>query len=280
MINTNQTHLTKDDKWNQWFAGLTDGDGCFYINKKEKNVSYEITTHTTDVRVLYMIKNQLKAGSVTLRSGSNSVRYRIKQKMVILEIVNRLNGKLYNPARINQFKSVCALYNIPYIEAPALISKQDGYLSGLIDSDGSFTISVSNSSFENSQLSGVQGRILRLTNAKGFNQISLKVTSSYKDYLERIKESYNYGTIFLENANLKNKSPNHKYHLTLRSEEDFQSLYEYLKKNPLKSVKMHRMRLVLLYFKYKRLKYHLYPVGTIESKIWAKFSKSWYKYSY
>lgn len=285
MINTNQTqislnNLNKDDKWNQWFAGLTDGDGYFYINKKEKSVSYEITTHTTDARVLYMVKNKLKAGSVILRSGSNSVRYRIKQKIVILDIINRLNGKLYNPARIVQFKNVCALYNIPYIEHPALISNQDGYLSGLIDSDGSLTISVSHSSAENSQLSGVQGRIIRLTNAKGFNQISLKITSSYKDYLELIKQSYNYGTIYLEKANLKNKSPNNKYHWTLHSEEDFQSLYEYLKKNPLKSVKMHRIRLVLLYFKYKMLKYHLKPAGTIESKIWAKFSKSWYKYSY
>jgi len=22
---------TNSDKWNRWFAGLTDGDGCFYI---------------------------------------------------------------------------------------------------------------------------------------------------------------------------------------------------------------------------------------------------------
>ena len=57
-------------------------------------------------------------------------------------------------------------------------------------------------------------------------------------------------------------------------------MYEYLKKNPLKSVKMHRMRLVLLYFKYKNLNYHLKKEGNIEAKIWAKFAKSWYKYSY
>jgi hypothetical protein len=39
MINLNITqifmnNLNNDDKWNQWFAGLTDGDGCFYIAKK------------------------------------------------------------------------------------------------------------------------------------------------------------------------------------------------------------------------------------------------------
>lgn len=43
---------------------------------------------------------------------------------------------------------------------------------------------------------------------------------------------------------------------------------------------MHRMRLVLLYFKYKSLKYHLKDANTIEAKIWRKLAKSWYKYSY
>ena len=57
-------------------------------------------------------------------------------------------------------------------------------------------------------------------------------------------------------------------------------LYEYFKKNPLKSLKMHRMRLILFYFKYKKLKYHLKPAGTLEAKIWSKFAESWYKYSY
>jgi hypothetical protein len=270
----------RKDRWNQWFAGLTDGDGCFYIDKKEKTVSYEITTHTTDVRVLYIIKNEFKAGSVTLRSGSNSVRYRIKQKAVILDIVKRLNGKLYNPARVLQFQNVCALYDIEYIQPPALILKDDGYLSGLIDSDGSIVISVSRSSASDSQISGVQGRITRLTNAKGFSQISLKVTSSYKAYLEIIKDSYGFGTVYISKANKKNKNPNNIYNWTIKSEENFQYMYEYLKKNPLKSVKMHRMRLVLLYFKYTNLKYHLKKEGNIEAKIWAKFAKSWYKYSY
>ena len=123
MINTNITknfmkNLNNDDKWNQWFAGLTDGDGCFYITKKEKTVSYEITAHATDIRLLYNIKNKLKAGSVTLRSGSQSVRYRIKQQSIIIDIVKRLNGKLYNPARIIQFKDVCFLYNIALFNHP------------------------------------------------------------------------------------------------------------------------------------------------------------------
>lgn len=274
-------NISKDyDKWNQWFAGFTDGDGSFCISRKENSVSFEITTHVTDARVLGIVKNKLKAGTVKPRSGSKSVRYRVKQKAVILDIIKRLNGKLRNPARIAQFKQVCAMHNVQYIEPPSLISKEDGYLSGLIDSDGSFAMSVSNSSEADSQISGVEGKIIRLINAKGFSQISLKATSSYKAYLDNIADSYNYGTVYREQANKKNRNPKDKHHWTIKSYEDFHLLYEYVKKNPLKTVKLHRMRLSLLYFKYKALNYHLKPAGTIESKVWAKFAKSWYKYSY
>lgn len=278
------THVFKqsfsNDKWNQWFAGITDGDGCFYISKKENDVSYEISTHVTDVRVLYSIKNQLKAGSIRLRSGSKSVRFRVKQKKVILDIVQRLNGKLRNPIRSSQLQQVCQLYNILYIPSANFISKHDAYLSGLIDSDGSLSISVSHSSAFDSQISGVEGRIVRLSHAKGFNQISVKVTSSHKSYLDMIQQSYGWGKVFLEKRNSKNKNPNHKYHWIIRSKLEFEELYEYTKKYPLKSVKMHQMRLTLFYFKYKSLNYHLQPKGTLEAKIWTKFAKSWYKYSY
>lgn len=279
-MNTISTANVKEEKWNQWFAGLTDGDGCFYISQKEQSVSYEITTHVTDIRLMYDIKNKLKSGSVRLRSGSHSVRYRVKNNKAILDIVQRLNGKLYNPVRIIQFQNVCRLYNISYIQAPLQISKHDSYLSGLIDSDGSFAISVSHSTAENSQISGVEGRIVRLTHSRGFNQISLKVTSSFKDYLEKIENSYSFGKIYEEKSNVRNKRPNSTYHWILRSEQEFQVIYEYAKKNPLKSLKMHRLRLARLYFKYKNLKYHLKPTGSLEARIWAKFAKSWYKYSY
>lgn len=270
----------KIEKWNQWFAGVTDGDGCFYINKKENNVSYEITTAITDIRILYSIKNTLKTGTIKKRSGSQSVRYRTKQKTALIEIVNRLNGRLYNKMRLNQFRNVCQLLDIPFLPSPAPISNQNAYLSGLIDADGSISISVSKSTFQNSQTIGVQGRIDRLANARGFCQISAKVTSIDSPKISLIQSSYGFGNIFIEKPNIKNRSPQPKYHWTVQSYEDFSKLVNYLKINPLKSGKMHRIRLVFFYFKYKNLRYHLKPVNTIEFQIWSKFAKSWFKYSF
>lgn len=107
----------KSQKWDQWFAGLIDGDGCFYINQ-QKEISFELTTHTSDARIVYNIKNQLKAGSVKLRSGSNSIRYRVKQRATILDIVHRINGKVRNFTRCGQLKEVCQLLNIPIFYQP------------------------------------------------------------------------------------------------------------------------------------------------------------------
>ena len=275
--------LMNKELWNEWLAGIVDGDGCFYINKKENSISFEITTHITDIRVVTNIKNILKVGTVKKRSNSQSVRYRVKAKVAILDILNRLNGKLYNPARVTQFIAACEMVGItPRVTTePFLMEKKSyAYLAGLIDADGSLVLSVSGSTAEDSQRSGVHGKITRLTNSKTHNQISLKVTTSYKNYAELIQNTFGFGKIYAQKPNRKNKAPNSLYHWTVTSQQDFELLYEFLKKFPLKSLKMHRLRLSFLYFKYKRLKYHFKEAGTIEGKTWAKFANSWYKYSY
>jgi len=273
------TNVDREAKWNQWFAGLTDGDGCFYINKKEKSISYELTVHIFDSRVVYDIKNKLKAGYILKRSNSQSIRYRVKAREVIENIVDRLNGRLYNEARIKQFEKVCQLLNKQYITPSSRLSKDDGYLAGLIDSDGSLTINVSKSSKKDSQISGVQGRCLRLINSRGANQLRLTIASKYLNNVTLIQKSYKMGVVYTEKVN-NNRCPNEKHIWTLSSYTDFQILYEYLKKFPLKSTKMHRMRLVFIYFKYKELKYDLKESDSLEFKLWSKLCKAWFKYSF
>lgn len=266
------------ETWNDWLAGMTDGDGCFYINKKEKSISYEVTTHTMDKRILEDIKNKLKAGSVQPRSGSNSVRYRIKAKEVIHDILNRLNGRLYNKARLEQFKTACEMTGIKQKQSPPLLDKKSAYLAGLIDSDGTICITVSKVKKEDSTVSKNEGKILRLKNSRGNNQISLKVTSIDKDNIQLLKDSYGFGIVYKEPKACKAVSTRPKYNWKITSPEDFSRLYELLKKCPLKGVKMHRIRLVSIYFTYKDRKYHLAAQGTLEFKMWEKFCRLWYKF--
>jgi ubiquinol-cytochrome c reductase cytochrome b subunit len=277
----NQTtnNILKYDSWNEWFAGIVDGDGYFYINKKNE-ISFEITTSIIDIRILYNIQNKLNGGSIQIRSGSASVRYRVKQKQIILQIIHRLNGHLYTFKRLQQFEKCCKLLNLEFIPSLLNLDVNNKYLSGLIDSDGTISISVSKTNSKNSQLSGLAGKIKRLEQSRGNNQLYLKITSISEENLLIIKNSYYLGKIYIEKANKKNKVPNKKYHWTINSYEEFVYLYEYLKKNSLKSVKMHRIRLIYHYFHYKKLKYHLKEPTSVEYKIWSKFCKTWFKYSF
>jgi hypothetical protein len=268
----------KED-WNYWFAGLTDGDGCFYINKKEKSISFEITTHIIDARVLQIVKRQLQGGSVKPRSHCQGIRYRVKKITIILDIINRLNGKLHNTIRIEQLKQTCQMLSIEFINTAPKLNKNAPYIAGLLDSDGCFSISTCFATDKDSQESGVSGKITQLTNSKAYNQICGSITSVDLHVIEFLNSSYGFGVIYEEPPAKKNPTWKTKYHWTIRSEEEFVILYNLLKKYPLRSVKMHRVRLSMLYFRYKKLKYHLKSPATIEFKIWEKFCKSWFKYS-
>jgi hypothetical protein len=91
------------------------------------------------------------------------------------------------------------------------------------------------------------------------------------------------GRVFEEKANVKTKNPNPKYQWLVFTERDFRLLSNYFKRHPCKSKKRLRLRLVNIYFHYKKLKYHLMVKNkphSAEAKQWAKFCKLWYKYSF
>lgn len=198
-------YLKKNIIWDEWFAGVVDGDGYFYINKNNE-ISFELTTALVDLGILHNIKKKLKGGSIKSKSGSNSFRYRVKARLIIENIIHRLNGKLYNPARINQFEKVCDILKIRIKKSPYMLEMPNGYLAGLIDSDGTIAISVSKTSAILSQKPGKEGKIARLSKSRSCNQIYLKITSIYKEPLFLINRSYNFGSIYTEKKILRIKS--------------------------------------------------------------------------
>ena len=267
-------------RWNEWLAGITDGGGYLYFNQKEKSVSFEITTHMTDAKLLYNIKNMLGGGSVKLRANSKSMRYRVKERKIIIDVLNKINGKLYNQRRVEQFQQACALINLPPIESQVIIDNKSAYLSGLIDSDGKITIGVSNASAVNSILSGVEGKIQRFIYSRGSHQLTLKINGVDQAHIEMIHKSYGFGVIYNVQPGKKSKTAKPQYIWMVHTYEDFSILYELLKRYPLKSVKMHRIRLTPIYFKYRQLRYHCSKKDSPEFKQWEKFCRLWYKYSY
>jgi hypothetical protein len=100
----------KNKSFNEWLAGLIDGDGCFPLSKKGY-ASLEIVMETRDKHCLYLIKQKF-GGSVKLKSDVNFVRYRLHNKKGLLSLIESVNGLIRNPTRLIQLGKVCDQYNI------------------------------------------------------------------------------------------------------------------------------------------------------------------------
>ncbi|WP_370464602.1 LAGLIDADG family homing endonuclease, partial [Streptomyces gougerotii] len=97
-----------------------DGDGYLGISKKGYT-SCEITLDLRDQKALYLIKQQF-GGSIKLRSGSNSIRYRLHHKDGMIKLINAINGNIRNSKRLLQLHQVCSILNIP-IKLPIKLDK-------------------------------------------------------------------------------------------------------------------------------------------------------------
>lgn len=66
-----------DTNWDykilQWFIGFTDAEGCFLIqtkNKSEVHFCFKITLHIDDSAVLFLIKDKLGIGVVSIKGNT------------------------------------------------------------------------------------------------------------------------------------------------------------------------------------------------------------------
>jgi hypothetical protein len=64
-----------------------------------------------DEYALRYIQNKL-GGSIKLRSGAKAVRYRLHNKKYIINLINRINGKIRHTARLKQLNLLCTKLGI------------------------------------------------------------------------------------------------------------------------------------------------------------------------
>jgi len=121
-------------KFNEWLAGLIDGDGYFILTKKGY-VSCEITMDLRDGSILYLVQEKY-GGSITRVSKANALKYKLWTKNGLINLINGINGLVRNPVRLLQLNKLCQKYNIS-LKQPMPLTFNNGWLSGFIDSDGS-----------------------------------------------------------------------------------------------------------------------------------------------
>lgn len=123
--------------FNQWLAGLIDGDGYFGVSA-EGYVSCEITLHADEVQALYKIQKEC-GGKVNSRVGVNAYRWRIHSVAGMRNLIERVNGHILIPKRYKQMERVCNILQIT--SKPALsVSQDSSWLVGFFDAEGHIRI--------------------------------------------------------------------------------------------------------------------------------------------
>ena len=231
----------EDNRFNQWLAGLIDGDGCFQLSKKGY-ASLEIVAHIRDKNCLYQIKQKF-GGAVKLRANLNHLRFRMHHKQGMLDIIKAVNGEIRNPIRLLQLNKICEKYNIPVLP-PAPLTYENAWLSGFFDSDGSTYL-----------------------NLKSF-QVYITAGQKNKYLLDILCELYG-GSVYIEKISFK---------WVVYTKSEIIKLLEYFKLNPCRSAKLNRINAIPKYYELRGLKAHLAEESTILGKAWKKFLLRWDKW--
>lgn len=230
--------------WNQWLAGLIDGDGCFLVSKSGYT-SCEITMGVDDEHALLEIKQKV-GGSIKIRAGVNALRYRLHHKAGIMDLVTRVNGHIRNSVRLKQLELVCKTLNIT-LKEPSELDKFNGWFSGFFDADG---------------------RVETYSIKEGYPQLTISVTNKLKENLQDF-ENYFSGKVYFD------KGGYGYYKWSIQSKKDVEFFLEYIKDSPSRSHKKQRLFLVPKYYKLKNLR--AYKQASILNKAWLIFTEVWKK---
>lgn len=213
-----------------YFAGLYEGDGHIWI----QNVLDKKKKHNPRFCITFALKNEPLAKKLLEIIGYGFLRYKIQDNACVLvvspvqglkKIVNLINGELRTP-KIDQLYKLIDWLNINHKENIVKLPlkknnlHKDGWLSGFIDSDGSF--SVQYTKVENGAKKSKISCRLRIE-----QRMFYPVTNvSYLEVLTEIAKFFNCNLL-----TRKQKSTGNEYYvITANSKISLSIVIEYLEK--------------------------------------------------
>ncbi|VFQ92097.1 unnamed protein product [Cuscuta campestris] len=225
----------------EWLAGVIDGDGTLNVNKKGRT-SLEITMGLEDIALLRYVQHML-GGSIKMRSGAKSYRYRLIDHLGMIKLMDCINGNIQKSARLTQLHRVCQVNDTPVI-VPLRLNAQSNWFGGFFDANGSVDITVKNES----------------------PQLHIRVTSKLLQDVEPYKVVFG-GNVYFDSGQ------NGFYEWSVDTREDISKFTGYFKTSTFRSHKSRRFFLIDEY-------YHLYDLKAFEPssmnhKAWLAFLKKW-----
>ena len=238
------TYSLTEVQWNQWLAGLIDGDGSLLVSP-DGYTRCEITMDLRDEHALQQIKTKL-GGSVKLRAGLRAIRYRLHHRKGLEELVHRINGEIRNSVRQEQLKKLCAALNVPFVP-PVNVwpDSMNAWFAGFFDADGTITLSIK--------------RLSPQVTIGACNKKALDLVGFQKVFG---------GSIYLDKAS-------NTYKWSIQREVDLIHFLEYIKKFPCRSSKRARLHLLPRFFEYKRDRLYRATSDSLQYKAWLKFLDKW-----
>jgi len=226
----------KDNKFKEYLAGLFEGDGHIWIqnpNQKKK--------HNPRFCITFSLKNEPLAKKFLELIGSGFIRYKRQDNACVLTVspviglknlVNLINGELRTPKIHQLHKLIDWLnknHNANITKLPLKDSSlsEDGWLSGFIDSDGSF--SVQHTKLENNAKKRKISCRLRIEQ----RMLDPITNESYFKVLTEVSNFLNCSLL-----TRKQKSTGNEYYtLTASSKMSLEIIINYLDKYPLFTIK-------------------------------------------
>lgn len=226
------SNLFKDNKFKEYLAGLFEGDGHIWIqnlNQKKK--------HNPRFCITFSLKNEPLAKKILELIGSGFIRYKTQDNACVLtvspviglkKLVYLINGELRTPKIHQLHKLIDWLnknHNANITKLPLKDSSlsEDGWLSGFIDSDGSF--SVQHTKLENNAKKRKISCRLRIEQ----RMLDPITNESYFKVLTEISNFLNCSLL-----TRKQKSTGNEYYiLTASSKMSLEIIINYLNKYPL-----------------------------------------------
>lgn len=239
----------KDNKFNQWLAGLIDGDGNLGL-ASNKYPTCEITVHIRDEPLLRKIQNKF-GGSVRKRSGVNAIRWRVTKKEHMQNLINSINGNIRNSVRLKQLYKVCDVWGIEVLPHEPL-TLNNRWITGFFDGDGTINYYFY---------------------AKNRPQLFISISNKYKENLDELVDLFG-GNIYYD------KGGQGSFKWVITNQESHMKFYNYHKNNPSFSFKGHKIFLIKeFYVLYNQKAYSIADSSNMLYKAWLEFDKKWQTYN-
>lgn len=140
-------HMTKhrkplsDEEYGYFLAGLIEADGCFGDHR------LEIVFFEKDLPLAYYIKKRLGYGSIYKTKDKRAYKYCLRHSAGLKRVLSLVNGKFVTSNKIDQLKrhGYGLKYNAVLLPPADFDLRQNHFLAGFTDGDGTFGILIAKS---------------------------------------------------------------------------------------------------------------------------------------